>query len=354
FDRRGISLRTLAIAASVILLLFPEVMLGASFQLSFAATLAIISFYEAFGRMHAARGAWWSLPAHHMLGIICTSLAATLATIPFTLYQFNRFATFAVIGNIVAIPIATLVIMPAIVLSLLLMPLGLQWLAYPALKAGIGIMLSAAFWTSALPMAAMLLPAPTTAGLMLAAFGLLFLCLMRARWRLLGVPAMIIGVASAALNPAPDLLISRDGRQVMARLPDGRFTLLKGSFRSFTAQAWLRAAAAAQGMKLSEADATLCDGGLCTIAREGRVLRFAKTPEALAVACATPADVVAALWKVESCPSAGTLLDRESLTRFGAHALYVRAEGVRVESVYTAEETPRPWMVRQGFTDIAE
>ncbi len=84
-----------------------------------------------------------------------TSLVATLATAPFVLYNFNRFAIFGLLANIVVVPLATLVIMPGMVLSLLLMPLGLQAVGYLPLRMRHSTcMIAMAKWTTSLPYSA--------------------------------------------------------------------------------------------------------------------------------------------------------------------------------------------------------
>src|SRR5690606_25758703 len=90
-DRRGISLYSLAWAATIILLIWPESLLGVSFQLSFAATASIIALYERYGHvLHqsnitTSRKLWL-----YFMGIALTSLVASLSTMPFVIYHFNR------------------------------------------------------------------------------------------------------------------------------------------------------------------------------------------------------------------------------------------------------------------------
>jgi len=200
-DRRGVTLRTLSIAATLILLMFPEALFGASFQMSFAATLAIISLYESYGKyLHSSGASWLAKAWAHLLGIIATSLVATLATAPFVLYHFNRFALLGLLANMVVVPLATFIIMPGMVLALILMPVGGQMIGYLPMQWGTDIMIRMAGWVTSLPEASLHFPSPTDTGLMIASAGLLWLCLMTTRIRLLGVLAIVAGLCTISTH----------------------------------------------------------------------------------------------------------------------------------------------------------
>jgi competence protein ComEC len=339
-DRESFTLRTLTMAAGLILLVLPESMLGASFQMSFAATLAIISFTERFGHMPGqpiiSRG---GRMLKHIYSIAFTSLAATLATAPFVLYNFNRFSLFSVLANMIVVPLASFVIMPGIVISLLLMPFGWQKLGYIPLEYGVSAMLKTSDWVSSLPYSSLALPAPTTSGLIIAVGGLLWLFLMRQRWRLLGIPLIIGGLSTMMLHVSPDVIISRDGRQVMARLENGTYTLLKGSPHSFTAQSWLRTEGQEEAVKLQDSGVE-CTKEICSYTRNGRNLLLVKDSwdsEAAKEACARKVDVLVA-WhylRPYRCPEPTLLIGRNELEARGAHQLWLDKEGVRVK--YTRE-----------------
>lgn len=355
-DRSGISLRTLSLAAGFILLIFPESMFGASFQMSFAATLAIICFSESFAPYLYRRGNFgWRKIYNHGLSIIFTSLVATLATAPFVLYNFNRLASFGLISNIIVVPLATFIIMPGLVISLLLMPLGLQWLGYIPVKFGIDIMLRLAAWVVSLPYASLHLPAPSDAGLIISAAGLLWICLIRQRWRLFGIPVMIMGLATMLLHTPPDMLISHDMRQVMARLPDGRYTLLKGSAHSFTAQNWLRAEGQDEAVPLKDS-AVECDREICDYQIGAHHILIIKTKwdggRAGEVACASNADILVA-WQYlhrEDCLGPVQFIGRGELEAYGAHELWLKPGEIKITRV---RQNPgqRLWQLPFGGMD---
>jgi competence protein ComEC len=327
-DRQSFTLRTLTLAAGLILLVYPESMLSASFQMSFAATLAIVSFSERFGALISRPAlAWWQKIPYTLIGIAYTSMAATLATAPFVLYNFNRFAIFGLIANMIVIPLASFVIMPGIVIALLLFPFGKQWLGYIPLEFGTDIMLWVAGWVTHLPYASLHLPAPTDIGLIVAVAGLLWLCLMRQYWRVAGIPLVAAGMATMLLHSSPDVIISHDAHQMMVRVEGGHFTLLKGAARSFTVQNWLRAEGEEGVVKLKESGVE-CDKEQCMYRYKGHSVLLVKAAwdsEAAKTACTMPVDVMVA-WHYlhkESCTGPKQLIGRDALERHGAHLIWM-------------------------------
>ncbi|MCK4939517.1 MAG: ComEC/Rec2 family competence protein, partial [Rhodospirillaceae bacterium] len=123
FDRQGISMRVVAWAGMVILLISPESMLGASFQLSFAAVVALVAFYEEFRDRNKYRNGQKShlrKISYYVVGVALTTLVAGLATAPFAAFHFNSVATFGLLANLVAVPVTALWIMPAAVSAFVL------------------------------------------------------------------------------------------------------------------------------------------------------------------------------------------------------------------------------------------
>jgi len=347
-DRRGITLRTLAIAAILILLVFPESLFGASFQMSFAATLAIVALFERFGKSLQSTGiSWWHSATRHGLGIVATSLVATLATSPFVLYHFNRFALFGLLANMVVVPLATFIIMPGMVLSLILMPLGLQWIGYAPMALGTHLMIGMAEWVTSLPSASLHLPSPTDAGLVIAALGLLCVCLVGQRIRWLGLAFIALGLATIWRHEPVDVLISDDAHQVMVRLDSGHYTTLRGTARSFTVQNWLRTEGEDELIPLKESGIA-CDTSSCFYQRHNHSLLFVKKPldaDAMQQACAQKSDVLVA-WSylhADQCPGPALLIGRDELATHGAYALWLDDKVVRVARVRETGHGQRIW-----------
>ena len=153
-DRNPFSLRVLAWAAVVVLALRPEALFGASFQLSFAAVLALMATYETF-RLRALKGDGETGVLGHclryVLGVAATTLIAGSATAPFAAYHFQTFATYGVLANLIAVPLTSFVVMPAGLLGLALMPLGLDRPAFQLMGLGSEAVLETAKLVADLP-----------------------------------------------------------------------------------------------------------------------------------------------------------------------------------------------------------
>jgi competence protein ComEC len=344
FDRRGISLRTLSLAAIFILLIMPESMFGPSFQLSFAATLAIISFYERFGREIFHRGqAWWQAMIYHAIGIAFSSAIATMATAPYVLYNFNRFAVFGLISNMVVIPLATFVIMPAMVLSLMLMPLGLQGIGYIPLQFGVDLMLSLSSWVTSLPYASLKLPSPSDFGLIACTIGLLWFCLRQGCKSLLGIPLMLIGLATITQHGPYDILVSNDATKVALRM-DNAFLFIRGKPESFDGQTWLRYHGAAKAIALKNFDDADCDDISCSFDTHGKHLVVALHKGKTEGVCDEKSDITISMDDLTgaACKKIPLLIDRNYLHANGAVGIRFGKRGMEVETA-NAHRGTRLW-----------
>ncbi len=241
--RRALSPRVLAFAAVAVLLLNPAALIGPSFQMSFAAVLGLIAGWEA-ARPWLARGnaprPIWQRAGLLVLGSVATSVIAGLATTPFGLHHFGRLQLYGVAANAVAVPLTSLLVMPAGMAAMLLMPLGLD--AWPLAVMGWGIegILAVARAVASWPGAALAMAPLPGWGLALMAFGFLWVCLWRTRWRLLGLLPTAAGFAGWSLVSLPVALASSDGR-LFAFQTDGQvFVERRPGASRFIGESWLR------------------------------------------------------------------------------------------------------------------
>jgi len=355
-DRRGISLRMLAWAASAVLLVQPESLLGPSFQMSFAAALALVAAYEAALEKGWLRPSGSEAPVGrgvllYAAGVAFTTVIASAATAPFVLYHFNNVAKFGLLANLVAVPVTALWVMPAAMLSFLLLPFGLEGLALVPMGWGTDLVIVTADWVAGLPDATKVLPTPPAWALAAVAGGGVWLCVLRGRTRLAGIAAMAAG-ALTLTRPAPaDLVISADGRLAAVRLQDGGYafsTLRRGSFEreGWLAHAGFRADQAVSWRRDgNETGGLRCDGQGCVLARGGRRVVIAEGPAALAEDCGRADLVISLVPAGRRCREAGRVVDYFDLWRKGAHAVHVTARGIRVEAVNDTRGN-RPWVLK--------
>jgi competence protein ComEC len=274
-DRQAVSLRGISLAASLILLAEPEALTGASFQLSFAAVYGLICGYEALApRLAAWRQAdraWWTAPLLYAGGILLTTQIAGSATAFYSLYHFNRYAVYSLLGNLLAVPLVGFWVMPAALLGCCLLPLGLDGWGWQLMAAGLTQVSRVALMVSHLPGATLTVPVMPAASLLLFSAGFAWLLLWRRRWRLWGLPAMAGALLLALLQRPPDLLVDADLRLVAARQADGRLHIAPGRRDRSLRQAWAHLAGEGDALPPVEGEAAMaCDDQGCRFSAAGR------------------------------------------------------------------------------------
>jgi len=364
-DRRALSLRSVALAALVILLLAPESLLDAGLQMSFGAVLALVAGFEAVEPWLSR----WRLRAGPLrtallwlLGAMLTSLVAGFGSGLFAAYHFNRFADYALLANLIASPLVSFWIMPLAMLAFLLMPLGLEQLALVPMGWGVEALTGIARWVAGWPGAVITLPAMPGWCLPAMALGLAWLCLWRLPWRWLGLPPLLAALIAPWLVAAPDLLISADARRIAVRAPDGGgYYFSSGAAqtppRGFEAETWWRRLggpalppwpSVRRGFAATPDGVLRCDAGGCTGRLKGWVIAIPRDEQALMQDC-RGADILLAAFPVrQRCPSARLIIDRFDVWRQGAMAVYLNARGdLRVTSV-AEDRAGKPWVPPRG------
>ncbi|MEK9817827.1 MAG: ComEC/Rec2 family competence protein, partial [Limnobacter sp.] len=151
-DRRAISLRLAGVAAVAVLVLRPDAILGASFQLSFAAVGALVAFYEGPGRRWLDRRGmhpWYERVFFYVVGLLITGVIVTAVTAPIIGFHFGRISMLGVFANLIAIPVMAFWVMPLIVLALALMPVGLAGWVLALMKPGLSLLIETAAMVAA-------------------------------------------------------------------------------------------------------------------------------------------------------------------------------------------------------------
>ncbi len=339
FDRKGISLFSLAWAASIILLFSPESLFTASFQLSFAATLAIVALYERYGHvMFNGEGGAFSRLRLYFMALMLTSLAASAFTTPLALYHFNRIALWGIFSNMLMVPLSSFIIMPAAVLAFLLMPFGAEgWILW-LLNMGIRWMLDGAHWVAHLPLANVTFAAPSVAGYSAIIISGLWLGLWRSNIRFLGLPLIIVGLATSALYQPFDLIISDDAKRIAYRTTDNQWVLVRGDTDSFEAESWLRISGVESAIKRKKGQVLppelRCDKSTCLIEREGLSIAMAVRKDKDVDICESGADIVISDYRLykPSCDTIAHVIDRAYVNRHGAVGIRLQSWKITIEN----------------------
>lgn len=353
-DRPALALRNVALAAFAILLVYPESLFDPGFQMSFAAVAALIAAYEEVRRRTANPATPHPVLSVLMFfgGIVLSTLIASVAVAPFAAYHFHQSQQYAVIANLLAIPICNFIVMPAALGALLLMPLGLEGLALFVMGKGIDAMTWCAGIVAKLPGAVVHVRAMPELAFVLLLLGGLWLVLWQARWRLAGLAVATTGVLLAPALPLPDVLVARGGELVAVRGSDGALSALPARRSKFELERWLehdgdrRTAAEA-----AKAQAFKCDSVGCVAHVKGLALAVLRHPAAMADDCESSNVLVLNVPKPpRACDHPAKVIDVFDIWREGTHALYVEesedgAPRIRVETV-AAVRGDRPWSPR--------
>lgn len=344
--RRALSLHTLALAMIFVLALQPEAIRAAGFQMSFAAVAALIATADLWRqrrRPAAPMDAGRSGVLTALGGLSLTSLIAGLATAGFAAFHFHRIAGFGLLGNWLAMPVFTFIVMPAGALALCLMPFGLDQPALWAMSWGLDVMFAVADRVSAAPGA--LQPVIAAPGwiLPLYAFGFVTLLLGRGPVRAAGAAPALLALTLWSLTPAPDIFVSEDGIIVARSEQDpGHWTASSTRRGRFAVKVFLEQRA----VRTPAVRADLhCDDLGCSGEEPGLNYVLLSSAEDWAVDCQRAALVVLTVdlpsWLKPHCRA--PVIDREFLRQRGGTLIWARDGAiVRTQSV-SAQDGDRPW-----------
>jgi len=348
-DRRALSLRSVALAGCVLLLWQPESLTEPGFQLSFAATVALIAAFGALeGQVLRERLPRWVIP---VFTLVLSSVVAGLATAPFAAAHFNRFTDYGLVANLLTVPMMS-VLMAAGAMAALLAPFGLALPALWLMELAARWILFVAHWIAGLEGAVTPIPAPGPWVMPLITLAGCWLVLMRGRAQLWAALPMVAGFGLWALAERPVLLVSSDGRLVGLMGSEGRALSVK-SGAGFTAANWLE-----KDGDLASREAAFQLPGFAgpRTAREfmlapkgaGKPLRgLALSGEAvdLGAACSQANLVIYSGWAAAPLPEGCMLIDATLLRQTGALALWQDSAGWAFQP---AARTTRIWMGAQA------
>jgi competence protein ComEC len=233
--RRAISLRAVAVAATIVLILRPEALMGPGFQMSFAATTALVAFFGWLRRFEMGWMPGWLKPA---FAVFVSSAVAGVATAPIAAAHFNAVAHYGLIANLLSVPLMGVLIIPAAVLALALAPFGAEALGLWVMGAGLRWILGVAHAVAGLDGARGYVVGPGAWVVPLLALGFLVLILWQGRLRWGGLAAMALAFVLWQDAERPTILISDSGSLVGVMTPQGR-ALSKEKAAGFVARNWL-------------------------------------------------------------------------------------------------------------------
>ncbi len=339
--RDALSLRMVAVAAFIVLLLWPESLVGPSFQMSFSAVLAIVALHNAApikAFLAPREEAWLLTTGRRAAMLLLTGLVIEIALMPIVLFHFHRAGVYGAFANVIAIPLVTFASMPLIAIALFLDLAGLGapawWLAGKSLE----LLLAIAHWTAAQPGAVKLMPEMGGALFLVYVAGGLWLALWRGKVRLLGLVPAGIATVLFLIKPVPDVLVSDDGRHVGIVGEGDRLLVLRESRSDYAKDNLLELAGmAGEPVPIVDWPGARCSAEFCvlTLDRGGREwsLLMSRNRElveerALAAACERADIVISDRYLPYSCRPRWVKADRRMLAYSGGLAIDLSNETV--------------------------
>ncbi len=331
--RRAVTLRAVAIAALIVLALRPEALLGPGFQMSFAATTALVAVFGWIRDFETGYVPKWLRP---VLAVVISSGVAGLATAPVAAAHFNRIADYGLIANLLSVPLMGAIVMPAAVLTACLAPLGLAQWGLNIMRPAIEWIMGVAHYVDEMEGAVTPVVAPPAVVLPLIALGMVWVILWHGRSRFIGaVPALVAFLIWGQVE-RPPVLISGTGGLIGVMTAEGR-ALSKPRGDGFAALSWLEndGDAALQavafdrsGFSGEKGAARVELAGLSIVHLSGR-----GAVERVGEACRTAALVVIARPVPQAVPC--PVIDGEKLRETGALAVYADAGELRLVAANT-------------------
>lgn len=340
--REAISLRLLACGALLVMILWPEAVIGPSFQLSFAAVAAIVTLYEHPGirALVQARGEpFWKKAVRFLGGLFLTGVAVELVLMPILLFHFHKTGLLGALANMVAIPLTEMVIMPVEALALVMDAAGLGAPAWWVVEQALNLLLLIAHMVASQGAAVAMTPAIPPAAFACAMSGLLWCMLWRTRLRWLGMPMLLLGLSGYALADAPDILVSSDGRHVAVRGREGGIALLRDRTGDYMRdQMSEHAAFDGDPGALADLNEARCSPDFCIVEMVGGGRRYRilisrtrlSVPWSELIAQCRASDIVIADRRLpRACKARWLTLDRSELARSGGAAIMLMNREVR-------------------------
>lgn len=354
-DRPAISMRGLALAAFIVVLALPESVLEAGFQMSFAATMALVALFEMMKRAPHEPALPTPGPLIGLLnattrgigGVLLISLVAGLATDPFAIYHFQRFSLYSLPANLIVAPIMSFLVAPLAALAAILAPFGLAEWAIQAMASALDLIAAVGQTFGERPEAVRALPQPSSSSFLLCVFALTWACLWRGALRWFGAMFFAASIALYVSEPRPVAAFDADLRAVFVRDQSvGRWTLVTGRGRSTYARDRLGALLGLAAPVIERlAPPESCGETRCAWEINAATLIFVRAPEGFAAGCVRGAIVIAKATAperyAETC-GLSALLDRANLAREGGGLIYAEAGALRTVRAWPSHVS-RPW-----------
>lgn len=338
--RRALTMRNVAIAALIIIVMDPASVFRPSFQLSFAAVVALIGVYELPRAGQGGKSGVVERLFRFVLATAATSFIAGLATLLFSAYHFQQTAPLGVLGNVLALPFVSLIMWFG-VLAVLAMPVGLDDPFLRLMGWNIDRMVDVAELVAGWSEGITGNPLLTIWALLLGLVALAWFAFIEGKWRLLAPAVAVPLVFAFGFADRPDILIA-DTTQAIAIRDGEALALASGRTGSFAVDVWSRHY---QSDILAQHSAARCDSLGCVVHTQDFSVAIIRNAAAFAEDCTGFDLVISRISAPTWCGADGILVGPWQLERQGVHWLAWDDTAGRFDVRPAIVHINRPWRV---------
>lgn len=337
-DREPIQMRVVALSGIFILLLQPESLIDIGFQMSFAAVIGLVAFFQhtrKFWTHQRWQDSIFLKAARALLVTVVTSLIATVVTAPLVILYFQQIPLLSMLSNVMATPPITFLIMPGTFLSYLFTPFPfLGELSIRMMGLGVKLMMDVAYFVAKLPSAVLTVRPLGLTSIYLIMIGIYGFIVIKNHWRWAGMVVVLAGLMLIPFKQQPDFLMMQN-RVILYPDANTNRLFVEGRLGGFEKNMMLQWTAKKKTIPFE------CTEDICEIKSKGKTIRIIRTVEALKQACHGKADLILTRYYLDWTCGETPIIDRHVLEKEGAQAVYL-AKQIKIDAVLPYTQR-RPW-----------
>ncbi len=238
-NRTPVPLRSVGLAAIIILVINPEYVLHPSFQLSFIAVISLIFGYDFYNKWQKSRASnILSKVKFLLLSNIYSTIVASFATTPVAIYHFYSFANYSVLSNLLIVPLMTFWVMPLALVALLLIPLNLDSYFFILVGYGVDAIIKVAGIVARLPAAVTYIGHVDGIALVIYLFGFFGLVILSKGLKLIGIGIIMFAIMLIVSVPKPDIIFDGKIPAIGVKNNEGKLEIYAARMSEFAKNYW--------------------------------------------------------------------------------------------------------------------
>ncbi len=237
-NRQTLSVRTVFIAAFLLLCYKPVLILSVGFQLSFMAVLTLCVLVK---NIQKKVNSFFSGKSFFLfiLGLFLLNVLVTFVSFPFIAYHFHKIPLYGIIGNLILSFVFSLAIMPLLVLGIFFMPFQLDGVFFGLAENALLMVHFVGEKITQLPYLMVPISSFSIWGLLVFSFGFILFSCMNGKLKYIGVLLILLFPFSFLTYPKSDMKLGREGRLLAVKTLEGNWRLNESYIHKVVSDNWL-------------------------------------------------------------------------------------------------------------------